>query len=68
MKRPALLSLLAVIVLGACAGPRPAAEARYSVVPKVDVKVKGGKKKAVQANYQAAPEDAPLSGSGGSTR
>lgn len=58
-----LATLAAVLLLAGCAGS--GSGTRYSVVPQVDVKVKGAKK-AAQANYQKAPADAPVSGSGGS--
>jgi outer membrane biogenesis lipoprotein LolB len=68
MKRTALLAIVSSLLLAACAASGPAAEARYSVVPSVQVVEKVQKKRTAQANYQARPGEAPLSGSGGSAK
>jgi hypothetical protein len=64
--RLALLVVLTVFTLGACAGG--GAGTRYSHVPKTQVVVKGGKKKPAQANYRVSPEESRSTGSGGSER
>jgi hypothetical protein len=64
--RLSVIGLLAAFALGACATPTPN---RYSYTPKTEVVVKGGKKKAAQANYQVSPEEKQGSaGSAGSDR
>ena len=65
MTRTALVALMTIAFLGACAAPQKTA---YSVTPKVQVTVKGAKKKTTQANYRTTPEDSKLTGSGGSAR
>ncbi len=67
MKRIALLALASTAVLGGCA-TSSADHRSYSVVPQVQVVERTPKKKTAQANYQARPEETPLSGSGGSSR
>ncbi|HTN51567.1 MAG TPA: hypothetical protein VML50_04135 [Anaeromyxobacter sp.] len=66
MKRTLLLATLSAFVLGACA--TSGGGEHYSVVPKVTVVTKGEKRRTAEANYQARPEDAPLTGSGGADR
>jgi uncharacterized protein YcfL len=63
--RTGLLALLFVFALGACASP---SQTKYSVTPKTQVVVKGGKKKPAQANYRVSPEESKLTGSGGSEK
>lgn len=65
MTRIGLLALVATFTLGACAG---GSQARYSHTPKVEVTVKGGQKRAAQANYQVSPEESKLTGAGGSSK
>ncbi len=65
MMRTVLAALMTIAFLGACASPQ---KTQYSVTPKVKVTVKGTKKKAVQANYRATPDQSKLTGSGGSAR
>jgi PBP1b-binding outer membrane lipoprotein LpoB len=67
MKRSALIGLVSAFALAGCSAPAAAGQ-RYSVVPKVQVTVKPAKKKTAQVNYQARPEESPLTGSGGSVR
>jgi hypothetical protein len=54
MKRTAIIAA-AVLSLSACA-TSSASDAHYSVVPDVQVQVKGEKRKTSQANYQVRPE------------
>jgi hypothetical protein len=69
MKRTALLAIVSSLLLGGCATSSTAGEVRsYTVVPQVQVVEKVAKKKNAQANYQVAPGEAPLTGSGGSAR
>lgn len=58
-------ALFSIALLAGCAGAG-AGSTRYSVVPQVQVKVKETRKRVAQANYQAAPQDVPVTGSGGS--
>jgi uncharacterized lipoprotein YajG len=59
-----IVALVSLALLAGCAGS--SAGSHYSVVPQVDVKVKEHTKRVAQANYQAAPQDKPVTGSGGS--
>lgn len=63
--RIGLLALVSVFALGACAST---STTKYSVTPQTQVVVKGGKKKAAQANYRVSPEESKLTGSGGSEK
>lgn len=63
MKRM-IVALASLALLAGCAGTSTGKH--YTVVPQVDVKVKEKKKRVAQANYQAAPQDATVTGSGGS--
>ncbi|HET7825209.1 MAG TPA: hypothetical protein VFK90_07740 [Anaeromyxobacter sp.] len=66
MKRLPAIGLAAAFALCACATSTPT---KYSYTPKTEVTVKGGKKKAVQANYQVSPEEKQGSaGSAGSDK
>lgn len=65
MMRTALIALMTIAFVGACASPQ---KTQYTVTPKVQVTVKGAKKKSPQANYRTAPEDSKLTGSGGSAK
>ncbi len=64
MKQIGLVASLSLFALSACATPA----SQKSYTPQVQVVVKGGKKKAAQANYQVSPEDSKLTGSGGSAK
>jgi hypothetical protein len=66
MKRTTLLALVSLSILAGCAATGTGE--RYSVIPQVQVTERTAKKRPAQANYQARPEEAPLSGSGGSAR
>lgn len=63
MKTATLAAVLA-FALGACA----TTEQPKSYTPKVQVVVRAPKAKAAQANYQAAPAESKLTGSGGSAK
>lgn len=63
MKIPTVVTLLA-FALGACA----TTEQPKSYTPKVQVVVKAPKTRSAQANYQAAPAESKLTGSGGSAK
>jgi PBP1b-binding outer membrane lipoprotein LpoB len=66
MKRLPAMGLAAAFALSGCATSAPT---KHSYTPKTEVTVKGGKKKAVQANYQVSPEDKQGSaGSAGSDK
>ncbi len=64
MKRIGVVAIVSLFALSACA----TAESQKSYTPKVQVVVKGAKKKATQANYQVSPEESKLTGSGGSAK
>jgi len=63
--RIGLLAFVTVFALGACAST---SANKFSVTPETQVVVKGGKKKAAQANYRVSPEESKLTGSGGSAK
>jgi uncharacterized protein YcfL len=63
MKKIAL-ALVALFALGACA----TADTQKSYTPKVQVVMKASKARSAQANYQVSPEEANLTGSGGSAK
>ena len=63
--RTALLALVVLFALGACAST---SSTKYSVTPQTTVVVKAPKKKAAQANYRVSPEESKLTGSGGSEK
>lgn len=65
MKRNTVVVLASLFALSACA---TASETQKSYTPETVVVVKGGKKKASEANYQVSPEDSKLTGSGGSAK
>ncbi len=67
MKRIALVALVSIAVLEGCA-TASADRQSYSVVPQVQVVERSTRKKTAQANYQARPEENPLTGSGGSAK
>jgi PBP1b-binding outer membrane lipoprotein LpoB len=58
----AALALVAVFSLGGCAST---SGAKYSVTPKTQVTVRGGAKKASQANFRTTPEESMRTGAGG---
>jgi hypothetical protein len=61
-RAPALLGLVTVLALGACAS---AGGTRYSVTPQTEVVVRGAKKQPAQANFQVPPEASMRTGAGG---
>jgi uncharacterized lipoprotein YajG len=63
MKTPAL-ALVALFALGACATTDP----QRSYTPPTTVVIKTPKARSAQANYQVSPEEANLTGSGGSAK
>ncbi len=65
MTRKVLVALITTAFLGACASSQ---STKYTVTPKVQVTVKGAKKKNSQANYRRSPEESRLTGSGGSAK
>ena len=58
------LALVSLFALGACATTDP----QRSYTPPTLVVVKAPKARASQANYQVSPEEANLTGSGGSAK
>ncbi len=66
MMRIALAALVTIFVLGACSSSSKSS--RYSVTPKVQVTVKGAKKKTSQTSYRASPQDSKPTGSAGSVK
>ncbi len=66
MMRIALAALVTIFFLDACS--TSSESSRYSVTPKVQVTVKGGKKKTSQANYRGSPQDSKPTGSAGSAK
>jgi hypothetical protein len=64
MMRLGLATLGFLFALGACA----TSGTKRSYTPKTVVVVKGSKKRSAEANYQASPEDAKATGSGGSAK
>ncbi len=66
MERLSAAALAAAVALCACASSKPT---QHSYTPKTEVTVKGGEKKAAQANYQRSPEEKQGSaGSAGSDK
>ncbi len=68
MMRIALAVLVTIFTLGACASS--SGSSSYTVTPKVQVTVKGGKKKTSQVNYRESPQESKskLTGSAGSAK
>ena len=64
MKKLAIAAASA-FVLSACA---TAETTQRSYTPQVDVVVRGARARQAQANYQQSPEDAKLTGAGGSAK
>jgi hypothetical protein len=58
----AALALVAVFSLGGCAST---GGTKYTVTPQTQVTVRGGKKKASEANYRTTPEESMRTGAGG---
>ncbi len=65
MMRIALTALVTVSLLGACSTPTSSS---YSVTPKVQVTVKGTKKKTSNVNYGRSTQDSKPTGSAGSAK
>jgi hypothetical protein len=59
------IAAASAFVLSACA---TAETTKQSYTPQVEVVVKGPRAKQAQANYQTSPEDAKLTGAGGSAK
>jgi hypothetical protein len=66
MMRIALAALVTMSFLGACSSSSKSSS--YSVTPKVQVTVKGGKKSTARANYRQSPQESKLTGSAGSVK
>ena len=62
MSRIAVIGLVAVFSLGACAST---SATKFSHTPQTQVVVKGGKKKPAQANFRVSPEESMRTGAGG---